>query len=137
MLINLVNIQAAIMSCQDSSGYMPSSIVTDFHSIPHIDINLQPVPSDFSITLNYFQVCRSLFTTCCNTTFTFIVLFHLQSIIIWACVPVLACVCLFILLSVYYICICCCCCCRDKKARPKVTKIICAFFVCLVILFCW
>ena len=45
------------MSCAAlSSGYEPSALVTAFHSIPHVDIDLNPSPDDFQLSLEYFEV---------------------------------------------------------------------------------
>lgn len=100
-------------SCSNgSSSYDPTDIVNAFHNIPHVDIDLKDSSSQFDITLDYFQ-----------------------AVIIWACVPILVCLCIFILMLVYYFCICCCCCCQEKKHRPKVVNISCAFFISLLIIF--
>ena len=40
----------------DGSSYSPISPVTSFHSIPHLDTSLKEVPSDFVVSLDYFEV---------------------------------------------------------------------------------
>lgn len=42
-------------SAQDS-GYMPSATVAAFHNIPHVDIDLNPSPENFELSLDYFEV---------------------------------------------------------------------------------
>ncbi|XP_019852251.1 PREDICTED: protein tweety homolog 2-like [Amphimedon queenslandica] len=96
-----------------SSSYEPSSFVTAFHSIPHVNIDLREVSSDFAVSLSYFE-----------------------PVIIWACVPILICLCIFILLLVYFIFICCCCCCREKTNRPRTCKLSCAFVLSILFIFC-
>ena len=59
-----------------------------------------------------------------------------QAVIIWACVPILACVCLFILMSVYFICVCCCCCFGERKKRSNRPKIVCGVLTSIMIVFC-
>ena len=40
----------------DGSGYSPISLVTSFHSIPHVDIHLKEASTDFVVSLDYFEV---------------------------------------------------------------------------------
>jgi hypothetical protein len=89
------------MSCPAGSGFQPSGAVEAFHAIPHTDIDLQSSPDQFQPD---------------NTQYW-------EAVIIWACVPILTCVCVLILMSIYFICVCCCCCCggsRDWTRKPKV-----------------
>ena len=44
-------------SCSaQGSGYMPSAMVAAFHNIPHVDIDLNPSPENFELSLDYFEV---------------------------------------------------------------------------------
>lgn len=45
--------------CPNSSAYSPSSLVTAFHNVPHIDINLNQNVTEFENTLEYYQVRTS------------------------------------------------------------------------------
>ena len=50
-------------SCSNgSSSYDPTDIVTAFHNIPHVDIDLKDSSSQFDISLEYFQVSRLVVT---------------------------------------------------------------------------
>ena len=42
--------------CPNSSSYEPSSLVTAFHGIPHIDIDLEQNITEFENTLDYYEV---------------------------------------------------------------------------------
>ena len=44
------------MCSAQGSGYMPSATVAAFHNIPHVDIDLNPSPENFELTLDYFEV---------------------------------------------------------------------------------
>ena len=50
------------MACSNmSSGYASSSLVDAFHGIPHRDIDLNDSPTEFELSLDYFEVrggCR-------------------------------------------------------------------------------
>lgn len=48
------------MNCSTSSSFQPSELVTSFHNIPHVDIDLNQSPSDFEISLDYFEVSPNL-----------------------------------------------------------------------------
>lgn len=101
------------MTC-NGSGFEPSVFVEAFHDIPHVDIDLKPSTDQFAISQAYFE-----------------------TLIIWACLPILVCVCFFIVLIVYYIFLCCCCCCcGDKKNSSKVARRACATFVIIILVLC-
>jgi len=166
-------------SCSaQGSGYMPTATVAAFHNIPHVDIDLNPSPENFELSLDYFEVswrdrgrrmgwegralnacfdhakkraCThkkpsyGLATPPCMYYGTFTDIQHLctlyshpykQAVIIWACVPILACVCLFILMSVYFICVCCCCCFGERKKRSNRPKVACGVLTSIMIVFC-
>lgn len=38
------------------SSYEPTSLVSAFNGIPHIDIDLNTIPDDFEVSLAYFEV---------------------------------------------------------------------------------
>lgn len=46
----------ALEMCPNSSSYEASPLVTAFHSIPHIDINLNQNVTEFENTLDYYEV---------------------------------------------------------------------------------
>ncbi|KAL5473998.1 hypothetical protein EMCRGX_G028568 [Ephydatia muelleri] len=100
------------MACA-GSNYTPGALVEAFHRIPHVDINLNTSTDAFSVSLNYFQ-----------------------AVIIWACIPILVCVCLFILMSVYFILICCCCCCGVERGKSNTSRWACAVLQAIFMLFC-
>ena len=45
-----------------SSGFQASNLVTGFHNIPHVDIDLNRIPADFQITLDYFEASLKQYT---------------------------------------------------------------------------
>ncbi len=57
-----------------------------------------------------------------------------QAVVIWACVPILIVICLFILMAVYWICLCCCCCCQNHDKRSKALKGTCAMLIIILVL---
>ena len=56
--------------------------------------------------------------------------------IIWACIPILVCVCLYILMSVYFILVCCCCCCGVERGKSNASRWACAVLQAVFMLFC-
>ena len=162
------------MCSAQGSGYMPSATVAAFHNIPHVDIDLNPSPENFELTLDYFEVSwqdrgrgagrvrgKSCFdfrkkkracthkkpryglatppwSSMAHTHLHTHLFTHTskQAVIIWACVPILACVCLFILMSVYFICVCCGCCFGERKKRSNRPKIACGVLTSIMVVFC-
>ena len=49
-------------NCSLSSGFQASNLVTGFHNIPHVDIDLNRIPADFQITLDYFEASLETLT---------------------------------------------------------------------------
>ena len=52
--------KVAIMdpNCSNSNAYVATSLVNNFHAIPHVDIDLNDISSDFRLDINYFEVSR-------------------------------------------------------------------------------
>ena len=73
-------------NCSLSSGFEASNLINGFHSIPHVDIDLNRISSDFQISLDYFEASWHIRTnTVCVKFWLASRLFEWvgRSIIIW------------------------------------------------------